>query len=114
KAPRVKLLLLNYLTQVVEIGLQPFEPAVRQSRLQTLNRFVSRRSMNDDLGQHRIVKWRDFGAALHAGLTANVVGKSHVTQQPRARSKRASGIFGVNANLYRRAVLLESERVQRR
>ncbi|MOA11190.1 hypothetical protein D3C78_1311200 [compost metagenome] len=57
--------------------------------------------MNDQLGDHRVIKGRHFAAGGHPTVDAHVVRKVHLSQHAGAGLEMLQRIFGINAHFNR-------------
>ena len=114
ESPGPELGLAGDLPQVVEVRLEPGKRRRGEGRLEPLDRLGARGARDDDLGQHRIVVRRHFGAALHPGVAAHARRQRHVGEQPRAGAEVVRGVLGVDAHLDRRPGRRHPQRFERR
>lgn len=90
-------------TEIVEIGLDPRHGRGRQRITQLCDSVVAIRAGDDDLGEHRVVERRNFGAGLDPGVDAHMIRKPDLGQLAGAGLEVRMGNFGVDAGLDRRA-----------
>ena len=78
--PAAETLVAQNVAQKRDVVFDAGDLAFAERRVQTIDRFLSRRRMRDHFRDHRVVVHRHFAAALHTGVDANALGKSDVRQ----------------------------------
>ena len=93
----------NDLPQVIEVGLNARHAGVIEGLLELDQRMCTVASGDDDLGQHGVVIGGHLGAALYPGVDTGIGGKHHFGQDPCAGLELPRRVFGIQADLNRRA-----------
>ena len=79
------------LPQVFEVRFDAAQPRIGERPMQLAEHIEPVRSLHDQLGDHRIVERRHFGAAFNPGLDARIRRKRNLGEQPAAGLKLAPG-----------------------
>ncbi len=91
----------DHLPQIVEVGGDAVQTGRRQRHAQFFQRLLPIRAVHDQLGDHRVVKRRDFAAGRHPTVEAHVGGEMHLGQHAGAGLEVLQRVFGVEAHFNR-------------
>ena len=94
----------DHLPQIIEVGGDAVQTGRRQRHAQFFQRLRAVSAVYDQLGDHRVVKRRDFAAGRHPTVEAHVGGEMHLGQHAGAGLEVLQRIFGIEAHFDRRAL----------
>ena len=93
----------NHLPQILDIGRNPGHPGLGQRRLHLRNRRRPILRRHDHFRDHRVIERRHLRAAFHPRFDARIRRETRRRQPPRRGPETLPRVFGINADLDRRA-----------
>ncbi len=88
----------NQLAQVIQIGGNAMQPGLCQCHLHGSNGLRAGGPVNNQFGQHRVVKRRDLGTGRHPAVHTYRIRKIYIGQRAWRRLELLEGVFGIQSH----------------